>query len=356
MIDLDDAARRLNEHAVVDARPAADVLAVGRRYRRRRLAWSATSSAGAVLLVVAVAFAGTRGANRERVTIASSTTRPAPPPTVAVASVPTNEAIAARMAAQTLDGVVLPPGSQVWTAAPPAVIAGPTQTVPETPSLARHRVWTAPLSRDDVIQFLVAHAPRGALSFTSHGSGSGSVRGVVVERDLQYSATAGGHDPHIAELSLGIAVAARGAGASWIRADVQVVYRPERPRDESVSADDRVVVIERTTASASASARAPAALARVVVHDPAVVAHLRAVVDALPTKPSGVVHCPMLRGTEPVYVVSFQRSDAAVPDLVARTGTECPFATSVTVHGAPRPLLEAGELPTLAQLLAAAAH
>ena len=114
-----------------------------------------------------------------------------------------------------------------------------------------------------------------------------------------------------------------------------------------MSAADHVVVIERTSLRAKADHTPPSK--RVVVTSAADVRRLRDAINNVQTKPDGVVWgCPVLTGAEPEYVLAYQRTRTSAPDLVATTHEFCVASTGVSVHGHSRPLLEAGDLPTLA--------
>jgi hypothetical protein len=142
-----------------------------------------------------------------------------------------------------------------------------------------------------------------------------------------------------------------------VRADVQVVYRPDKPHDEFVSAADRVVVIEQTTASAITEHKPPRL--RVVVTAASDVGRLREDVNKAATEPTvELFGCPpIFNGDEPpVYQLSFQRTAQSTPDLIATTQQYCEPSTGVTVHGQSRPLLTADSLPTLAGELVQPRH
>ena len=214
VIDLDEAARRLNERPVVERRAPDEVLALGRRYRQRRTIGVVASGVVAVVLIGAVAAVGVRSSSRHpTVTIVATT------PTVRATPVtqpPTNQNAAIRVAGEALDAVVVPADSTRWTAPVPSVIAQPGETLEVQPSLARHRIWTVPMSSDAVIDFLHAHHPTGGIPFLVAGTSTSSRHGAVLERDLEFSASYDG--PAIAEVVLDISVADRGPGSAWLRA------------------------------------------------------------------------------------------------------------------------------------------
>ncbi len=345
MSDLVDAARRLNDHPVGDMRSPSDVLARGRRYRRRRTIKMVSAA------IVAAALSGATAA----VAIGNSTHHPSitivatvPSTVPAAAQRASNEADAVRVAAQSLDEIAVPAGAKRWAPAPPSVIATPAQYVAAQPSLMRYRIWSVAMSTGGALDFLRAHPPTGNVPFSSSGGiGSSSGPGEKTVRFLRYGGTL--HDPAIAEVLLTISVVDDGPPRAWIRADVQVVYRPERPSDEYVSAHDAVVTISQTSMADVVDHRPPHAT--VVVTSPADVRRLRDAINDLPTLPERTVHCPALTGHEPEYVIAYQPSVNRAPDVVATTHDFCLASTRVSRHGHSRPLLEAGDLPTLAASL-----
>ncbi len=340
-MDLEEAARRLNEHPVVDSRAPAEVLASGRRYRRHRTMRIASSATVALALVVAVVVVSTQTATHEpSITVVRTTPSTARP----AANRQSNAVIAGRIATESIDEVVVPWRSILWTAAAPAPVARPGQTFAALASIKRHRIWSVPMSSDAFVAFLHAHHPEGSIRFESVGTGEDSSHGVVTRRDFSFEGVTA--NPAIQELGLDISVSDQGPNAAWVRADAQVIYRPDRASDEFVSTQDRVVVIEQTSLSSTDDHKRP--YARVVVTNPADVQRLRDTLNGLLTMPDEFENCPMETGTEPVYRLSYQRTTTSAPDLVATTRGFCIAGTAVTVRGHSRPGLEAGALPTLA--------
>ena len=341
MMDLEEAARRLNDRPVAAMRSPGDVLARGRRYRRRRAIRVVSSASCAAALLVAAAVVGTRGSTQHHSVSIVATT----PTTVRR---PSNKVIAERVTAESLDEIVVPENAQLWTTRPPAVVSKPAEYMGGQPSLMRQRIWMVPVSSHDAIVFLRAHTPRGSVPFSySGGVGTSGQYGGLIVHFLQYWSPI--HEPAIAELELNISVAVRDPHSAWVRADIQAIYRPERASDEYVTARDVVVKISQTSMVERDERTPPHPT--VVVNDPTEVRLLRDAFNGLPTTPEGGINginCPALTGSEPVYILSFQRSATSGPDLVATTQQWCIASTSVSVRGHSRPILEAGDLPDLA--------
>jgi hypothetical protein len=134
---------------------------------------------------------------------------------------------------------------------------------------------------------------------------------------------------------LEVSVAADGPGEVAIRVDAQATWLPARPAAERVPAAAQVVTITHLPGSEPQ----PAGDAPVTITNPATVARIAAIVDALPVFPPGIASCPLSDGS--AMRLTFRATPSGPALAVAIAQTDGCGSVAVTIGGK--------SMPTLAQ-------
>jgi hypothetical protein len=222
------------------------------------------------------------------------------------------------------------------------VLAQVDQPIPSD-VVTRTRWYRAPGQPLAVLGWVTEHCPSGLTLAGSGGRGwipvrCGSARQLPQPRlpgirpvtlfppvwDDMFSGAAG---------ELEVSVAADGPGEVAIRLDAQATWLPARPAAERVPAAARVVTITHVPGSEPQSAGdAPATMT-----NPAMVARIAAIVDALPLFPPGIASCPLSDGSGMRLTFRATPSGPALAVVTAQTdGCE---SVAVTIGGKSMPTL-----------------
>lgn len=211
--------------------------------------------------------------------------------------------------------------------------------------VTRTRWYRAPGQPLAVLAWVTEHCPSGMTLAGSGGQGwipvrCGSARQLPQPRlpgigpstrvppvwDDMFSGAAG---------ELEVSVAADGPGEVAIRLDARATWLPARPAAERVPAAAQVVTITHVPGSEPQ----PAGDAPVTMTNPAMVARIAAIVDALPVFPPGITSCPLSDGSGMRLTFRATPSGPALAVVTAQTdGCE---SVAVTIGGK--------SMPTLAQ-------
>jgi hypothetical protein len=218
----------------------------------------------------------------------------------------------------------------------PALSAAPAGTT-SPDAVTRTAWWRVPGGMDAALSWVEAHASAG---FTLGGSGSSSSPGGVLLRfdvfDLPLVPNV------LTERSLFVSVAGDGAGSTAMRVDSQVSWLPTKSPAERIPAAAKVVTITPIPGISLGVGKTAAAHDRpVTIADPATVAKIAAVIDALPLMPRGIFSCPLSTGQG--LLLTF-RAVKGGPELAVVTGelTGCGTVTMV-VDGKRMPTLWGGK-------------
>jgi hypothetical protein len=146
-----------------------------------------------------------------------------------------------------------------------------------------------------------------------------------------------------------VSVAADGPGQVAIRVDAQVMWLPAKPAAERIPSAAKVVTITHVPGSGPQSAGD----VPVTITDPATVARIAAIVDALPVYPPGIMGCPLSDGSGMRLTFRATLSGPALSVVTAQS-EGCPSVT-VTIGGKPMPELSQADsferqVATLARL------
>lgn len=251
---------------------------------------------------------------------------------------------AAADAAGMLAAFPVPPGAVrtgalplPWLSASPEPAAGPD-------AVARTGWWRVAGQPVTVLDWIRAHMPSG-FSLGLSGSGQPGPRIVAEPAFPHPGATKPGIKLWFSQFTkppvpnvlsarwLVVSVAADGSGQTAIRVDGEVYWVPVKPAAERIPGTAKVVVIAPILGNGPVNAdEVP-----VVITDPAKVAKIAAVVNALPLFPVGRMMCPMYRG--PSMRLTF-RAAAAGPDLAVVTANTTGCQTvGVSISGHQYPML-----------------
>ncbi len=316
MIDLEAAAEALNSEPVVSPSPAEAIWQAGRRRRRRRIRrWRIGS--GAVCISIAVAVALVLAANPTTESVVVEATQEPDPTRVA-------KETAERYADIYLDRLVLPDGAKPYLGAPPQYLLKAFAT-PGTPNLVdHHRFWRVPHNTGVTVKFLRSHPPAGMTG--PEMSGIGSTGSQITVESLTYETTPAASSllpTTIAELQVQVSVTADGTG-SWVRADAQVLWRPER--DPTTFLPDNIHAITISRKPNRQPDSNPGA-GRVQITDMKAVTELVDAFNELTVAVPGEDHgC----GMTPSYTLEFRSRASAAPELTATI--YCRYV-QVTING-----------------------
>ena len=165
--------------------------------------------------------------------LADSSPAPSVPAVTSTAPDYTPSAAGEQFAAQVLASAPIPPGAQPWTAAPPAVLADPMQSVGVSGLVDVHALYVigepAGLADTDPLDsWVLAHRPAGAViqSTGSSGGPDGDATGFALSLP-----TSG---PNESLKMLLYATTATSGGEYVLRVDAQVVWVPDRPAAEAI--------------------------------------------------------------------------------------------------------------------------
>jgi hypothetical protein len=243
-----------------------------------------------------------------------------------------------------------PPGAQrSGPISVPALSAAPEgSTSPDFD--ARTAWWRVPGGMDAALSWVAAHVPAG---FTLGGSGSTGSRGATLSEFDQFEL------PPVAnvlsERSLLVSVASDGAGSTAMRVDSEAAWLPTKSPGERIPAAAKVVTITPVLGVGPGAGQTAGPDDRpVTVTDPATVAKIAGIIDALPLMPPGVFSCPLSTGQ--ALLMTF-RATKDGPKLAVVTGemTGCGTVTMV-VDGKRLPTLWGGRAMDMRVLKLAGIH
>jgi hypothetical protein len=260
------------------------------------------------------------------------------------ASAPSPAQRAAADAASMLAAFSAPPGAVRTGPLPVSWLAQAAMSSLSPDLVSRTAWWRVPGQPQAVLGWVRAHVPAG---FTLAGSGSqgpplrklepghpGPVQIVGQEWNAELSR------PPVAGLfdqrQLVVAVARYTAGQTALRVDAQVVWLPPKPAAEQIPASARVVTI-----TAIPGVGPPAGYDQpVTITDPAKVARIAAVVNALPVFPPGMMSCPMDQGR--AMRLTFKAAPAGTVLAVVTGEIAGCGGVAVTIGGKPMLTLRGG--------------
>ncbi len=241
--------------------------------------------------------------------IASCESRTSPSTLVAA----TTKQAAVALAERLLDDARLPVGAERSSARLPASLGGPS-----TPAIGNlvfaHRLWAVDETPVAVWHWLQGHIPPGFVKVeTSSGSGRNGASWAVEDglSTLPLNTT-------LAQLQFG--VAPHDGKTALVRVEAVVGWSNPRPRDETVTASDRVVVVS-VLHSAPQGSRSPVVASQVVTTNPKLVQPIVQAFNSLPTSPpDSISGCGQVTPQTVAYQISFSTSPGVIPNLVAVVG------------------------------------
>lgn len=271
------------------------------------------------------------------------------------ASAPSPAQRAAADAASLLTRFRPPPGALRTGRLPVSWLSQAPQW-PMSPDLVtRTAWWRAAGQPQTVLAWVRAHPPSG-LTISGSGMGPGS------HMDLRPGEPPPAPDtplpgtrmwytvfsqPAMPGGQLLVAVASDGNGHTAIRVDAQVVWLPAKPAAERIPSAAKIVTITPVPGFAPVSAHDQT----VTITDPAAVAKIAAVIDALPVFPPGERSCPLFQGRG--MRLTFRAAPAG-PALAVVTGDTTGCGTvAVIIDG--RPMLALGQATSMQQQVMAIA-
>ncbi len=289
--------------------------------------WRALAIAGCAAM--ALAGCGTQHAAQGA---GARTTAPAPSPAQR----------AAADAANLLAAFPAPPGAVRTGPLPvPWLARAPQQ--PNTPDLAARTGWWRVAGQpQSVLAWVRAHMPSG-IWFAGTGAAGQGPR-IVFEPAWPHPGPGGGYirmwyaqfyKPAVPEVlaarRLFVSVAGDGTGQVAIRVDAEVVWVPGKSAAERIPAAAKVVTIAPVPGEGGGPVSASGQ--PVTITDPAKVARIAAVVDALPVFPVGRMSCPLLRAEAMQLTFKATPTGSALAVVTGDT-TGC-GTVAVSVHGQP---------------------
>jgi hypothetical protein len=178
----------------------------------------------AVIVVACVMAFGTLPA-----VLAGSAPAPSVPALTSTAPDSTASAAGEQFAAQVLASAPIPPGADEWSAPPPAVLSGPSQTIGVSGLIDLDELYLVgessgpPGSGNPTLSYVLTHLPLGSSVMGGVGGGGpdGSWEGFVV------SLPTSGANEYLAQLLY--ATTETAGGYYVLRIDAQVVWVPDRP-------------------------------------------------------------------------------------------------------------------------------
>jgi hypothetical protein len=307
------------------------------------LTWP-TMAVGAVALALAACASPRQGASP-----GASSTVASPRPTVvshyspcalSFPGTPVGRALANLYAGSLLCEFAVPPRARRLASAPDAGHGFLDQSLPQTgipDQVSRAEFWQVPGSPQDVLAWEKRQMPH---ALADNGPGSGSLRGVAIEWQADYTLPAVPAQPsvsgQISSRTMSLFAVKAGNGRTDIEVVASVEWIPPRAASEVVPPGVRAITIAAVP-DMNLHSTPPAP---VTVTDPAQVRRIVALIDALPLSPPGVFSCPFDADAE--VVLTFRARGAGGPVLaVADQGLEGCEWTSLTIGGKQQPSLGA---------------
>lgn len=198
-----------------------------------------------------------------------------------------------------------------------------------TPNIVdQHAWWVVPRRAQDVLAFVRAHRPAGALSELS---GSTSLRGITTSWFVRFKwRPIGGA---LSERALVVQFVRLPHGSTGVRADAQDVWVIPRPAGEQIPSSARVldVTVGRRSNPPSLS---------MTVADTAKVSKIAAMINGLATVQPGAISCPAFPGDGPFVTFNFRATQggpllaqATEPGWAREPTTACdPMALTILGH------------------------
>lgn len=307
-------------------------------------AWP-TMAVGAVSLMLAACASAQQAALPD----ASSTTT-GPPPTTVVShynpcalsfpGMPVGRALANLYAGSLLCEFAVPPGARRLASAPTAGHGSLEQSLPQNAipdQVSRAEFWQVPGRPQGVLAWEKRQMPH-ALAY--NGSGFGSLRGVTIEWQDDYTLPAVPAQPsvsgQISSRTMSLFAVDAGNGRTDIEVVVSAEWIPPRPASEVIPQGVRAITITAVP-DMNLGITPPAA---VTVTDPGQVRRIAGLIDALSLSPPGVFSCPLDAGAKLVLTFRAQGPDGPVLAVAEPSLEGCEW-TYLTIGGKPEPNLGA---------------
>ena len=245
---------------------------------------------------------------------------------------PTDPAqVAQADAAKLLSAFVPPPNATAATSEPngtPAAMNAPGYTTTSSAEVDRTGWWIVDTPANTVYSWLKTRLPSGA---GTYGGSPTDTTGATIQFVMDDKPATN----LLGQRTVMAAVGSLSATRTVLRVDAQVVYRPAKPAAELVPVTAYLLATVRPKRLPDAPSPSPSSVA---VTDHSKIAEIAGLLNALPTRVSGIYHCPIDTGAG-IYLTFETAADGATRATVALHLEGC-GEVSVNIGGTNEPGLD----------------